>query len=226
MHYKTLHPWRVSPKEAVQIQKRLAGNIRTDTKNIKPKAIAGIDVSFKENTSCAAICIFKIPGLKLIEEKTKIAPVTFPYISTLFTFREGPPVLGCLKKIKTVPDVIIFDGQGIAHPRRMGLATHMGLWLNIPTIGCAKTLLYGKFTHPSDTKGSYTLLKDKNATIGAVVRTKDKTKPLFISAGHLINLRNAIEITLQVCTKYRLPEPIRAAHTLSKATLLKELRKG
>ena len=227
MRYKNLHlhSWKVTPKEAIQIQKTLAKNIGQKPKKLNAQTIAGVDVSFQEEKCCAAICIFKLPSLEPIEQKTTITPITFPYIPTLLTFREGPAVLRCFGKIKNVPDVIIFDGQGIAHPRKMGLATHIGIWLDIPTIGCAKTPLYGKFSQPPQAKGSYSPITEVKTIIGAVIRTRDGIKPVFVSVGYKIRLEDAIAITLSTCTKYRLPEPIRAAHTLSKTTLKRKLQR-
>jgi len=221
MHYENLHSWKVTAGEAIRIQRVLAERIVCRAKRLTPRTIAGIDVSFREKKCCAAICIFTFAGLELIEQKTAINSISFPYIPTLLTFREGPAVLRCFKKIEVTPDVILFDGQGLAHPRKMGLATHMGIWLNIPTIGCAKTPLYGQFKQPPRTKGSYSLITEKNLPIGAVLRTKDAINPVFVSVGYKILLEDAIAITLRTCTKYRLPEPIRAAHILSKRTLKK-----
>jgi deoxyribonuclease V len=220
MKYKPLHPWNVSPQQAIKIQRSLVKNICLVSKLDKNVTkIAGVDVSFRNNQCCAAICILTYPELSLLEEKTVIMNTCFPYVPTLLTFREGPVVLKCFQKIKTVPDVILFDGQGITHPRKMGLATHLGIWLETPAIGCAKTPLYGSFTMPALTKGSYSLIKEKQLPIGAVVRTKNNTKPIFVSQGYGVTIEEAIKITLSSCTKYKIPEPLRAAHTLSKTTL-------
>jgi deoxyribonuclease V len=224
MKYKNLHRWDVTPKQAIGIQRALAKNItRPGRKLDKIEKIAGIDVSFRQAKSCAAVCVFTYPGLALLEQKTAIIKTTFPYVPGLLTFREGPAVLNCLKKIKNKPDVILFDGQGIAHPRKMGLAAHLGLWLKLPTIGCAKTPLYGEFKMPAFKKGSYSFIKGPDSLLGVVLRTKDNIKPIFVSQGYRITLEDAIKISLNSCTKYRLPEPLRAAHTLSKTTLKKYL---
>ncbi len=220
MKYRILHRWSVTPKEAVTIQRALAKDIpRANKRMDKIKRIAGVDVSFSNKKCCAVACVFTYPEFILLEQKTAIIKISFPYIPTLLTFREGPAVLKCLKKIKNRPDVILFDGQGIAHPRRMGLAAHMGLWLNIPAIGCAKTHLYGEFSAPPLRKGSHSFIYEKELVIGAVLRTRDNVKPIFVSQGFKITLNDAIKIALASCPKYRIPEPLRAAHTLSKTTL-------
>jgi len=220
MNFKNLHGWNVVPQEAIRIQKSLAKRINLCP--LKPhalKRIAAVDVSFREGKSCAAVCVFRMPDFTLIEQKTLIIKTVYPYIPTLLTFREGPVVLECLKKINTRPDLILFDGQGIVHPRRMGLATHIGIWLELPTIGCAKTPLFGTFTIPPLQKGTFTFIKNRHEIIGAVLRTRNNIKPVFVSAGNRITLQESVRITLRLCRKYRLPEPLRAAHILSKTAL-------
>jgi deoxyribonuclease V len=138
----------------------------------------------------------------------------------LLTFREGPAILTAIGKLTAAPDLLIFDGQGIAHPRRCGLASHMGLLLDIPSIGCAKTRLSGRYEEPRSAKGSYSYLKDGEETIGAVVRTRSKVKPLFVSIGHRINLQDSINIVLRCCAKYRLPETTRRADKLARSRLV------
>jgi deoxyribonuclease V len=220
MHYKKLHAWEVSARQAIAIQNSLAAKTINKRLNVKKvTTIAGVDVSFRHNLCCGAVCVFSYPGLKLIEEKTAISAVNFPYIPTLLTFREGPAVLKCFTKINNTPDVVLFDGQGIAHPRKMGLATHLGIWLTLPAVGCAKTPLYGTFSMPAAKKGSYSLIRQNEKTIGAVLRTRDRIKPIFVSPGHMIGLTEAIQLVLGSSLKYRIPEPLRAAHTSSKATL-------
>jgi deoxyribonuclease V len=222
MKYKRLHSWKVTPKEAIQIQRNLARNISRAKKRLgRIEKIAGVDVSYREKKCCAAICVFTCRNFVLLEQKTVVMKTAFPYIPTLLTFREGPVVMRCFRKLKNRPDVVLFDGQGIAHPRRMGLATHIGLWLELPTIGCAKTPLYGAFHMPAGHKGAYSLIQDQGAPIGAVVRTRDNTKPIFVSQGFRITLEDAIRISLALCPKYRIPEPLRTAHTLSKTSLNK-----
>lgn len=156
------------------------------------------------------------PRLEILEKKFFVSQVVFPYIPGLLSFREAPPLLGALAKIRREPDIILFDGQGTAHPRRMGIATHLGLFLEKPTIGCAKSLLVGKYLPPGGEKGSYSLLEDKGEVIGAVVRTRKEKKPVFVSPGDGIDLMTSIEIVLRCTGRYRLPEPLRQAHLFAK----------
>jgi deoxyribonuclease V len=212
LKYLNLHSWEVSPQEAIKIQKDLKSNISLKKSFSKIDKVAGADVSYYKNKMIAGIVILKFPQLEIIEKKSSVSSVNFPYISGLLTFREGPSLLGVFKKIKTTPDVILFDGQGIAHPRRMGLATHLGLFLNKPTIGCAKSRLSGKYTSVGEEKGDYALLKEDEEILGAVLRTRKRVKPIFVSPGYKIDLPNSIEIVLKCIVKYRLPLPVREAH--------------
>lgn len=165
----------------------------------------------------AAAVVYSFPELQLVETATARLPLTFPYVPGLLSFREIPVCLEAIKKIKRAVDLWLIDGQGIAHPRQMGLASHLGLFLQAPTIGCAKSRLIGTHDEPGPNKGDYTWLYDKENKIGAVLRTRNNVKPLFISPGHLCSFENAIDYTLVCTTKYRLPEPTRIAHqTVSK----------
>lgn len=212
MKYLNLHSWEVSPQEAIKIQKDLKSNISLKKSFNKIDKIAGVDVSYYQNKMIAGVIIFKFPNLKIIERQSFVASINFPYIPVLLTFREGPSILSAFKKIKNEPDIILFDGQGIAHPRRMGIATHLGLFLNRPTIGCAKSRLSGKYTSVGEQKGDYTPLKEGEEVLGVVLRTRKGVKPIFLSPGHKINLPNSIEIVLKCIVKYRLPLPVREAH--------------
>jgi deoxyribonuclease V len=212
LKYLNLHSWEVNPREAIQLQKELKKKISLKKSFNKVKIVAGADVSYYKNNMIAGIVILKFPQLEIIEKKSSLSPVNFPYIPGFLTFREGPSLLEALKKIKIEPDVILFDGQGIAHPRRMGIATHLGLFLDKPTIGCAKSRLSGKYTSVGEEKGDYTLLKEGEEILGAVLRTRRKVKPIFVSPGHKIDLSNSIEIVLKCIVKYRLPLPVREAH--------------
>jgi deoxyribonuclease V len=208
------HAWNVSPAEAIALQLKLASKTvydrPLDLDNIE--LVAGVDVSVKDNISQAAVVVLCYPELTVIETVLHKMPTPFPYIPGLLTFREGPVLEHAFKALKNVPDVFIFDGMGRIHPRRMGIAAHMGLWLERPTIGCGKTPFVGKYTEPALTRGSASDLIDKGEKIGVVLRTKDKVKPVYISVGHLAELESAITLVLRCTTKYRLPEPIRAAH--------------
>jgi deoxyribonuclease V len=212
LKYLNLHSWEVNPREAIQLQKELKKKISLKKSFNKVKIVAGADVSYYKNNMIAGIVILKFPQLEIIEKKSSFSPVNFPYIPGFLTFREGPSLLEALKKIKIEPDVILFDGQGIAHPRRMGIATHLGLFLDKPTIGCAKSRLSGKYTSVGEEKGDYALLKEGEEVLGAVLRTRRKVKPIFVSPGHKIDLSNSIEIVLKCIVKYRLPLPVREAH--------------
>ena len=236
-----LHDWNVSYAEARKLQEHLACKVSFQPLNKQPKLIAGLDCAFADGGKkiVAAVIVLK-PGevywhtrdnedprqkpplFEQIETASAVQDVTFPYIPGLLSFREASACIAAIEKLHTEPDLFMMDGQGIAHPRRLGLASHLGLFLGKPTIGCAKSRLTGTFDEPPSEKGAYTLLKDKpkstgsseSETIGAVVRTRTNVKPLFISVGHKCSLENAIELTLACTTRYRLPEPTRLAHQL------------
>ena len=212
MKHLNLHSWEVSPQEAIKIQKDLKSKISLKKSFSKIDKIAGADVSYYQNKMIAGVIIFEFPNLKVMESQFFISPVNFPYIPGLLTFREGPSLLAAFKKIKNEPDIILFDGQGIAHPRRMGIATHLGLFLDKPTIGCAKSKLSGDYKDLGEEKGNYSLLREEKEIIGAVLRTRKKVKPIFVSPGHKIDLSNSIEIVLKCTEKYKLPIPVREAH--------------
>jgi len=196
-----------------------------------PKTVAGIDCAFSKDGEriFAAVVVLRLPDLETVETTSVSRKVTFPYIPGLLSFREAPVCIAAVEKLRKQPDVFIIDGQGIAHPRRLGLAAHLGLFFDRPTIGCAKSRLIGQFEEPPPQKGSYSLLKDEQITglktsnerrttndevIGAVLRTRTNVKPVFVSVGHKCRLKDVIEITLACTTKYRLPEPTRLAHQL------------
>ena len=212
MKYQSLHPWEVNQRKAINIQLQLKKKVSLGKNFSKIEKIAGADVSYYRDKAIAGIVVLEFPYLKIIERKFFIYTVKFPYIPGLLAFREGPALLGAFERIRIEPDVIIFDGQGIAHPRRMGIATHIGLFLDKPTIGCAKSRLSGNYSSLGKERGSYSLLKDKQEVIGAVVRTKGEVKPIFVSPGNKIDLDTSIKIVLKCTGKYRLPEPIREAH--------------
>lgn len=215
MQIRNLHSWDVTPKEARRIQKDLAKKIILENNFDKISLIAGCDVAFSKERSFAGIVILKYPDLEVVEEVTNSSPINFPYIPGLLTFREAPALLSAIEKLKKIPDIFFFDGQGIAHPGRMGLATHLGIILNKPTIGCAKSLLCGKYQQPAEIKGNYSFIKDKGEIVGCALRTKNRVKPIFISSGNRIDLKTAINLTLSVTLNYRIPEPTRFAHQLA-----------
>jgi deoxyribonuclease V len=218
MRIEHLHDWNVSTKQAPDIQNRLAPLVLPHAGIIAPHFIAGLDISVNRvNQATVAAVVLNYPELKVVETVVIKAKTTFPYVPGLLSFREIPLSLQACENIKTTPELVLVDGQGIAHPRRIGLASHLGLFLNVPTIGCAKSWLYGRYHDPAADAGSYSYLTDSaGITIGAVVRTKSYVKPLFISIGHKIDLSSSIHWVLQCCRGYRLPEPTRLAHLTSK----------
>lgn len=220
MRIKSLHPWSVLPQEAFAIQNKLRKKVCTDKSAIKLADIshvAGCDVSYSKNTNklYAAVVVLSFPRLELVEEKHFISTTAFPYIPGLLAFREGLPLLEACKQLKLEPDIFLFDGHGVAHPRQMGIASHIGLFLDKPSIGIAKNNLWGKHEQPGPQKGFSSPLTKHGAEIGRVLRTRHKVKPVFVSVGHLIDIKTAEEIVLACCSRHRLPEPIRQAHLIS-----------
>ena len=179
--------------------------------------VAGADVTFKRGKAIGVVIVLNYPEFKIIEQVRQVAKIPYPYIPGLLTFREGPVLEKCFKALKSEPDVIIFDGQGIAHPRNMGIATHLGILLDKRTVGCAKTRLWGKYRKPAKSRGSFSYLLDSEGRkLGAVLRTKDFVKPVYISPGQRMDISSSIKIILLCARKYRLPEPIRLAHQLAR----------
>lgn len=211
MDYYRLHPWKTNTKTARNIQKRLRKRLIPGKPLKKINLIAACDVGYMDSNAIAVVAIFEFPSLRLIEEKISKGKIKFPYVPGLLTFREGPLLLKAFSKIEAEPDVILFDGQGTAHPLSMGEATHMGILLDKPTIGCAKSKLFGIYKKPKKKRGSYSYLFTKSGVTGAVVRTRDNTKPVFVSPGFKINLKSSIDIVLK-CSKFRIPEPLRFVH--------------
>lgn len=209
-----LHSWAVTASEAVALQKQLRQQIRIEPLSHEPATIAGCDISFNkyEETVYAGIVVLRLDTLETVEEVGVVSTATFPYVPGLLTFREGPALMEAWQKLTIQPDVIMFDGHGIAHPRRMGIATHMGLWVNRPSFGCGKSVLVGEFDDPAPERGNWSPMVHQNEVVGAALRTKNKVNPVFISPGHLIDLPTAIDLTLRCDGGYRLPEPTRRAH--------------
>jgi deoxyribonuclease V len=209
--------WRVTPSEGIAIQKKLGPLVSRRWDGRSVRLIAGADVHFPtKGTVRAAIVMLSYPTFDVVESSVYEGLCTFPYVPGLLSFRELPPLLEARKKLRHEPDIILCDGQGIAHPRGMGLASHLGLVLGIPTIGCAKSPLYGEFEEPEPTRGSTSPIRDpQGRTIGSVVRTRDRTRPLYVSVGHLINLKKAVSVVLASSNRFRIPEPLRAAHRLA-----------
>lgn len=212
MKVLSLHSWDVSKAEAIEIQKKISKNIIKKDGFKQIEHVAGVDIGYKSAQARAAIVVLKFPQLKEVARVVMPGKVNFPYQSGLLSFREIPVLLESWKQLKTRPDIILVDGQGIAHPRRLGLASHLGLFLDIPTIGCAKSRLWGNHREPGYESGCFEYLYDKDEIIGAALRTRSGVKEVFISLGHRISLDSSIKIILSCCKKYRLPEPIRLAH--------------
>ena len=209
------HPWNVSPAEAMEIQRQLRGKVSKERSFGEVHTVAGVDVGFKGEVARAAVVVLSYPELQPLDYSVAELPVEFPYIPGLLSFREGPSVLAALEKLATEPDLFIFDAQGLAHPRRMGLASHIGIIIDRPSIGCAKSRLCGTHHQPGPERGSYVHLYDDDEVIGAVVRTRTGVKPLYVSIGHRIDLESAIEYVLGCCRNHRLPETTRYAHRVA-----------
>lgn len=231
MKIQKIHDWNVSYEKAVQIQLNLKEQLilqdEGDLRSIN--MIAGADISYSRGDDLffAAVVVLKFPSMEIIETTSCTERVAFPYIPGLLTFREGPALTKAFEQLKNSPDVVIFDGHGIAHPRGIGLASHMGLLLDVPTIGCAKKRLTGLYDAPGSDTGDHSFLTREGCTIGAVVRTKKNVKPVFVSQGHKISLQRAIDIVLSTCTGYRLAEPVRRAHlAVNRIRLLKNKQKS
>lgn len=211
-----LHDWGISYDNAREVQQDLRTRLILRNEKIPStiKTIAGADISYSKdtNTFFAAVVVLDSETMEIIERASSSGMTDFPYIPGLLTFREGPILLEAFRKLSFSPDIIIFDGQGIAHPRGIGLASHMGLFLDTPSIGCAKTRLVGSYDEPGNDPGAYSPLFYQEKVTGAVLRTKKNVKPIFVSPGHRIGLETAIGITLSSCRGYRLPEPTRKAH--------------
>jgi len=215
---KILHAWDLSPEEAIRVQKDLHERIVLTWDGRQVDTVGGVDVSTRGGTARCAIVVLDYPELNPLESATAEVPLTFPYIPGLLAYREGPVILETWEKFKSKPDLLMFDGQGIAHPRGIGIASLMGLWLEVPTIGVAKSRLYGRHEEPGPTRGDQALLYDErqpDRIIGAVVCTRDNVKPLYISPGHLIDAEQSIKFTLACSGGYRLPETTRWAHRVA-----------
>lgn len=212
---KPLHRWDLTPNEASKVQAELRTKIITEWDGRPVKTIGGTDMSLTNDRAHAAIVVFSFPGLTPVEGVTSDEPLVFPYIPGLLAFREGPAILAAWERLRVKPDLLMFDGQGIAHPRGLGIASQMGLWLERPTIGVAKSRLYGHHAEPGPNRDDSEPLydhHDKTKVIGSVLRTHERGNPLYISPGHLIDIEHALDFVKRCCTGYRLPEPTRWAH--------------
>ncbi|QWK09518.1 MAG: deoxyribonuclease V [Thermoflexus hugenholtzii] len=207
------HPWNVSPEEAVAIQQRLREQVIREGPMPGPgTVIVGVDVGFRGELARAAAVAVRFPDLTPLAQAVAEVPVTFPYIPGLLAFREAPAILAALERLSLSPQVLMVDGHGISHPRRMGIATHLGVYLDLPSIGCAKSKLWGRYEMPPDEPGAWSPLWDGEEMIGAVLRTQAGASPVFVSIGHRISLENAIATVMACVRGHRLPEPTRLAH--------------
>lgn len=210
------HKWSVTARQAVAIQRRLASAVRHTRPRKRIRFVAGVDAaSSRDGTrSLAAAVLWDMEQQGCIEERTATRRLTFPYIPGLLSFREAPAVLAALRKLRRTPDAIMCDAHGYAHPRRFGLACHVGVICRVPTIGCAKSLLVGEYRPPGPRRGARSALRDGAELIGTVLRTRSSVKPVFVSVGHLIDLATAERVVLECAVRYRLPEPTRLADLL------------
>jgi deoxyribonuclease V len=223
MNIAPLHDWSLTPAEAISLQRELASRVDTRTPLTQCDLVAGVDASYNRFSPIlyAAVVVVRLSDGAVVETQTAVGTTEFPYLPGLLTFREAPLVLEACRKLKHRPDVVMVDGQGYAHPRRLGIASHLGLWLDVPTIGCAKSRLIGTYREPKAAATSLSPLLDKDEVIGHVVRTKARTNPVFVSVGHRIDLASAVRVVLRSCKGYRVPEPTRQAHLA-----VNELRRG
>lgn len=212
---RPLHTWdRLTPEDAARLQRELAPQVIVD----QPldldtlTTVAGVDVSVRDGISRAAVVVLNYPALTVLETATAAQPTPFPYIPGLLSFREGAVILDAVRQLQRTPDAYIFDGMGIMHPRRIGIASHIGLFLDAPTVGCGKKRLVGQYAPVPAEKGASSLLTDRGEALGVVLRTRTNVKPVFVSVGHRATTETARTLVLRCCTRYRLPEPVRAAH--------------
>jgi deoxyribonuclease V len=218
MRKQRLHEWNLKQDEAKALQRELAKQVIREDALDEVRYIAGVDMAINEISGMAraAVVLLSYPKLEVVEQHVYEEPLRMPYIPGLLSFRELPCILGAFYRLKQQPELVMVDGQGIAHPRRLGIASHLGLWLNVPSIGCAKSILVGHHAPLSEDAGSWVPLKDQEEVIGAVLRTRARVKPMIISLGHRISLETSLRFVLDCCKGYRLPEPTRLADKLSK----------
>lgn len=217
MKIQQRHAWPQTSETAIAIQQQLRDQVITQDRLGTVNLVAGVDVGFESGGAItrAAVAVLSFPDLQLVEQAIARLPTSFPYVPGLLSFREIPAVLEALAQLQTPPDLLLCDGQGIAHPRRLGIASHIGLLVDLPTVGVGKSLLVGKYEEPPNDRGAWTPLHHRGETIGAVLRTRPGTKPLYISSGHRVSLPTALDYVMRCTTKFRLPETTRFAHKLA-----------
>ncbi len=213
----SLHDWNLTPTQAAELQRTLRERVVADDCLGEVKRVAGVDASYRKAPSRvrSAIVVLAYPGLELVDHAKAERPAAFPYIPGLLSFRELPAILAALERLSAPPDLILCDGHGYAHPRRFGLACHLGVLSGIPTIGVAKRILVGRHDPVPDVRGAWRPLLDGEETIGAALRAREGVRPIYVSIGHRISLETAIAWVMRCLTRYRLPEPTRAAHRLA-----------
>jgi deoxyribonuclease V len=220
MRPEPLHRWSLTTREAIELQSRLAGGVVREDRLGVVRLVAGVDVAYdrrgRSSVARAAVAVFSYPELVLVEQAAVEVAVDFPYVPGLLTFREAPAAIAALDRLSQRPDVLLCDGQGVAHPRRLGFAAHLGLFLDTPSVGVAKSVLVGTYAEPGPEKGDWSPLVDKDEVIGVALRTRSGTRPIFVSIGHRVSLATAIELVLGCTTRFRLPETTRSADQLSK----------
>ncbi|MDQ3856106.1 MAG: endonuclease V [Chloroflexota bacterium] len=205
----------LTPAEAVQAQKRLAPLVRIESVTSPVRTVAGFDLSFRDGMALAAAVVVEVGSLQTVDEATVHLPVSFPYVPGLLSFREAPAILAAYAKLLTHPDVLMLDGQGLAHPRRFGIACHVGVALGVPSLGAAKSPLIGKGVAPGPERGSTAPIVHRGDTVGVALRTRAGTKPVYVSVGHLITLEESVDLVLRLSPRWRVPEPTRRAHILA-----------
>ncbi len=221
MKIRELHRWDVGTSEAKEIQKSLAAQVSRRNDIGQPRYIAGVDISARRarDTATAAVVVLQYPEMAVVDSSVIRTETTFPYVPGLLTFREAPLILKACEKLTIEPDLVLVDGQGIAHPRRIGLASHLGLLLDKPTVGCAKSILIGTHEELPEESNSHVDIADGEEIIGAAVRTRHGVKPVYVSIGHRVDLPAAIHWILACCRGYRIPEPLRLAHQAAYGSL-------
>lgn len=212
-----LHDWNLAPQEAIALQKRLAGRVEREDRLAPVRHIAGVDIGFEQDGEItrAAVVVLAWPGLAVVEQSVHREPTRMPYVPGLLSFREVPATLAAFETLAVRPELVMVDGQGIAHPRRLGVAAHLGLWLDLPTIGVAKSRLCGRHKEPGPERGDWTPLVDGDETIGAVLRSRSGVKPVYVSPGHRISLATSLDWVVRCLGRTKLPEPTRLADRLA-----------
>ncbi len=214
---RPLHRWNLSPAAAIRLQQRLVRCVRVEPLTGEVRLVAGADMAFSpEGRRCvAAVVVYDLRHDAVVEEAVAWRQARFPYVPGLLSFREAPAVLAAVRKLRTAPDVFLFDAQGLAHPRRFGLATHAGVLMDLPSVGCAKSRLCGTHDEPPSRPGGHVPLMDHGQCIGAVLRTRQGVRPVYVSVGHRVTLADAIDVVMRCLRGFRLPEPARRAHALA-----------